>query len=413
MTVNLLPRNRRHVMREVSVGAVVTQVTVTGLVVIFGLAALSGVVARDAGDALSTRSFERLAGVAAASLAPSVDTASAPDLDRSADLDRQVAGMVAPGSLVGVSLTDGSGWVLWFDRAGPLLVAYIGIRDVRGMPVLLALSEHRDDAPDLGRETWSSVKPAALAALLPLALAQLPLTWWLATRLRRAQWDTAALRAGLVEAADGERRRLAADVHDTVIPVLTGAALDPDLARLRAARDGNGPALVPPDTATSVRRAIDGLRALISGSCPAPAPRHVLTAWLLDLAADQERAGISVSLPTAGLDDLPLAVSSLLYRSAGDALRNAAAHSRATSAELSAQRCGGTVTMVVDDDGSGFDAERLAERQHVGHLCLQTLADLVVEAGGSLTASSSPGQGARLVVTVPVDGAAAGVGRTT
>ena len=69
--------------------------------------------------------------------------------------------------------------------------------------------------------------------------------------------------------------------------------------------------------------------------------------------------------------------------------------------------------MVIDDDGCGFDEERLAQRNEAGHLGLRALGDLAADAGGSLTAQSAPGQGTRLVVWVPLDrdAAPAGVAR--
>ena len=40
-------------------------------------------------------------------------------------------------------------------------------------------------------------------------------------------------------------------------------------------------------------------------------------------------------------------------------------------------------TMVVDDDGRGFDEEGLAQRVAEGHVGLRGLSDLVADAGGS------------------------------
>jgi signal transduction histidine kinase len=81
-----------------------------------------------------------------------------------------------------------------------------------------------------------------------------------------------------------------------------------------------------------------------------------------------------------------------------------ATHSGAEQVEISVVANGGDVTMIVDDDGRGFDEARLSASEEAGHLGLRALGDLVADAGGSLTASSAPGQGTRVVVRVPLDG---------
>jgi two-component system, NarL family, sensor kinase len=58
--------------------------------------------------------------------------------------------------------------------------------------------------------------------------------------------------------------------------------------------------------------------------------------------------------------------------------------------------------MTVDDDGCGFEAAELAAREAKGHMGLRTLGGLVADGGGSLTARSGPGQGTRMVVTLPL-----------
>ncbi|MBB3081913.1 sensor histidine kinase [Geodermatophilus sabuli] len=410
----------------------VAHVTIAGVVLILAFAVVSGVLARDVGDSLSARAFERLASVTAAGLAPAVDTDPTRPPTATGDLGRQVAGVLDAGPVAAVSVRDASGRVLWSVRAemigrvtplpadarraldtGSVVtvghpgtavhVAHAGIRDVHGTPVLLDLAGNRDDVRPFARQAWLALAPAALIALLLLVLVQLPLTWRLAARVRRRQDDDQALLRTVLAAPDAERRRLAGELHDSVLPVLSGVAMELDAARLRAGPGAESEARLPPMAATAVRQAIDELRALVSHPGAAPEPLPDLADRLRSLAAEQQDAGLQVSVRTSGISGLPDTVTGLLYRAAREALRNAATHSQATSAEVTVSRDGRTVTLVVDDDGCGFDAQRLAERRREGHVGLDTLGDVVVHAGGTLTANSSPGQGTRLVVTVPVD----------
>jgi two-component system NarL family sensor kinase len=426
-------------VQPVSVPRTVAHVTIAGVVLVFALAVVGGALARDVGDELGVDAFERLAGVTAASLAPAVDADPTLPPDAAGDLDRQVSGVLSAGPVAAVSIRDASGRVVWSDRAdtigevtplasgarraldtgsvvcavdvdaaGSPLVAHAGIRDVHGTPVLLDLTERPAGSPAVPRQVWLALVPPALVALLLLVAIVLPLTWRLAAQVRHHQRHDAVLLRAAVDAPEGERRRLAGELHDTVLPVLSGVAMELDAARMRAGSNGASEVRLPPGVVASVRRAIDDLRALVSG--PGPAQERVpdLAGRLRSLAAEQEHAGLRVSVDASGAAGLPDPVARLLYRSAREALRNAVTHSRASSAEVTVAREGPTVTLVVDDDGRGFEQQELAERRRAGHVGLDTLGDLVVRAGGSVTANSAPGQGTRLVVSLPVDAAAVG-----
>jgi signal transduction histidine kinase len=69
---------------------------------------------------------------------------------------------------------------------------------------------------------------------------------------------------------------------------------------------------------------------------------------------------------------------------------------------IQAGRDSGKATLVVDDNGRGFDETRLDERSSDGHLGLRSIGDLLAESGGMLTVRAAPGQGTRVEVEVPV-----------
>jgi signal transduction histidine kinase len=106
------------------------------------------------------------------------------------------------------------------------------------------------------------------------------------------------------------------------------------------------------------------------------------------------------------MHELPAPVAELLHRCAQESLRNAAAHSRAESVQIVVDHDEDQATMTVDDDGCGFETSELADREAAGHMGLRSLGALVSDRGGSLTVRSAPGQGTRLVVTLPLRPAA-------
>jgi len=130
--------------------------------------------------------------------------------------------------------------------------------------------------------------------------------------------------------------------------------------------------------------------------------RAGLEAALRDLVAPLAPHGIATTLDIPADLELPEAVEMLFYRGAQEALRNVTTHSRATSVEVAVTRDQGVATMRVEDDGQGFDESRLGERFATGHVGLRALGELLVALADEWLVTSAPGQGTRLVATVPL-----------
>ena len=422
-----------------SVAGSVARFTVAGLLVALALVVLTAVQARRAGAEQARHAFENLARVAAATLSPVLDTSPTADAATGRILQQQVAALRRAGPVVRVEVVDAAGRVLWSDDArrvglvrpltptertvlrngstgsgtdsaagdtgssAGLSEAYVGVRDTHGTPVLVDVFERANESRTAVRDIWLRFAPTAVGALLLLELIQLPLAWRLARQLHRSLRRQQRLLRAAVDASDGERRRIAGEVHDHVVQDLTGITYDLDAARLRGTGDDDAHRELLGRTAERLRSSIGDLRTLLLTWLPTHSPKERLVPALHDLAAGPTRSGIRVELTTEGLDDVPPPVATLVYRCVQEALRNVVAHSRATSVEVSVRTGEGQIMIMIDDDGRGFDEARLEERTGAGHLGLRAVGELVAHAGGSLTAFSSPGQGTRVVASVPLD----------
>jgi signal transduction histidine kinase len=85
-----------------------------------------------------------------------------------------------------------------------------------------------------------------------------------------------------------------------------------------------------------------------------------------------------------------------LFRIAQEALANVARHSSASQAELSIDYEKDSVTLVIKDNGRGFDMSV----PHSG-LGLHSMQERAESLGGSFSVASEPGQGTRIVVALP------------
>jgi signal transduction histidine kinase len=112
-----------------------------------------------------------------------------------------------------------------------------------------------------------------------------------------------------------------------------------------------------------------------------------------------EATAIRVELEAQlGSERLPAEVETALYRIIQEALTNIVKHAEASSVSILLVRSSATATVVIEDDGQGFDPAELQE----GRLGIIGMRERVELHEGRLTVESAPGSGATLVAEVPL-----------
>ena len=201
-----------------------------------------------------------------------------------------------------------------------------------------------------------------------------------------------------------ERARLAREIHDTVAQGLSSIQM---LLHAAEAADGERPGIDHIRLARST--AADGLadtRRFIRELAP-PSLDAGLAAALGRLSQQWRRDGlrIEVSVPTGGAD-LTMDVQTALLRIAQGAVANVAQHAGATTVDIVLTLSPTEATLVVHDDGVGFDRDRVGlDTATSDSFGLRAMAERVEQLGGGLTVDSAPGRGT--TVTAVVDRGAA------
>ena len=193
-----------------------------------------------------------------------------------------------------------------------------------------------------------------------------------------------------------ERRRLARELHDE-----TGQALTSILLGLRSVEGTKSP--------DELRSATSDLRELIVATLQDVRRLAVqLRPKALDdfgLAAALERLAQTFSETTEmhveleaqlGEARLPAEVETTLYRIVQEALTNIVKHAEATKVSILLVRKAATATVVIEDDGKGFDTEDV-RAEGMG---LAGMRERVELHDGRLTVESSPASGTTLVAEV-------------
>lgn len=214
----------------------------------------------------------------------------------------------------------------------------------------------------------------------------------LAIAQRQTERRVAGLELSAIEQSEVERRRslelrAAAVVHDTILADLTLIARSP------------GP--VDARTAEVLTEHLDQLAsATVADRGDVSSEAHsALGAALLELAREYQWSGVRVDV--SGLELLPETMSSAarhaLLGAARAALDNVVAHAGTDRAELVAGARGDSVSVLVVDDGHGFDADQIGDDR----LGLRTsVVQRIEQVGGAVRVWSGP-EGTTVMLTVP------------
>jgi signal transduction histidine kinase len=224
--------------------------------------------------------------------------------------------------------------------------------------------------------------------------------FWLATaNLRWLQRERTRMSKRSAEAVEEQRRQVARELHDGVVQDLIGAAflVNAGTSPLRAAgRPDAAEALH--EAEVSIRSSIRSLRSLLIDLYPANLRSSGLRAALLDLVDPVQARGIEVHLDLPENLQLPDHLEAALYRTAREAVRNAAGDGHPGELWVTVRLADESVDLTVRDDGGGFDPTApVAE----GHLGLRALADEAEVLGGVLEITSAPGRGTELRLVLP------------
>jgi len=219
-----------------------------------------------------------------------------------------------------------------------------------------------------------------------------------------ARLHEAAETEARAEAAAAERNRMAREVHDTVAQGLVSVLL-----QIREAQGSIAEGL--PDEATAAlaeaRAAAEVVfeetRRSVLGLAPSPLEgRSLEEALELEIAWANRTGVLEARLVTAGTPRVPDPdVAHTLFRIAQEALTNAIRHARATSVRVGLVYSPTGVSLLVQDDGAGFDRAQVVEDGEAHALGVGGMAERARLLGGTLELESTPGWGTRIRAWIP------------
>nr|WSX78660.1 histidine kinase [Streptomyces sp. NBC_00899] len=213
-------------------------------------------------------------------------------------------------------------------------------------------------------------------------------------KLARRVADLAESRAGVLDAADAERRRIERDLHDGAQQRLVSLAVNLGLARATLGDLPEDARKVIDEAHREAKEAIAELNNLVRGLHPAVLEDRGLDAALSGVAA-------RLPIPVRVAVDLPQrpspTVEAVAYFVVSEALTNVVKHAQATRADVTVERIGETLLVVVADDGAG-GADLAAAGGGTG---LAGLAKRVAAVDGAFSCRSPAGGPTVITVELP------------
>lgn len=285
-----------------------------------------------------------------------------------------------------------------FEReiGGDLLEVYTRIRSPEGEPLLFEAYLGVDQVRESRAQVLDRFLPITIGSLLALVALSTPLVVLLSRRLSGAARDRERLLEAAVRASDGERLRIARDLHDGVVQDLAGASMALSTAAARA-DGGERQDLV--EIGRTLRVSMRALRSLLVEIYPPDLHAAGIAAALDDLVAPLVATGVEVDVDVSGDEAASRSAVALVWRVAQESVRNVARHARAGRMSVTVRRQGDALVLEVVDDGVGFDPATTAGDDRFG---LRGTASLVREHGGTMEVDSEPGSGTMVRVEVPI-----------
>lgn len=203
------------------------------------------------------------------------------------------------------------------------------------------------------------------------------------------------LSAKLLRAQEDERRALSRELHDEVGQSFSAVLMEAEN-------------LLDLEPAAEVRPHLEALRSLAeNGMNEIRNMALLLRPSMLDdfglvpalnwqARETAKRTGMRVQVDSEVEDELPEEHKTTIYRIVQEALNNCSRHAQATTVQISVRGQDGKILLNVQDDGSGFDPQR------VRGLGLLGMEERVRHLGGTFEIDSRPGRGTLLHIALPL-----------
>ena len=219
-------------------------------------------------------------------------------------------------------------------------------------------------------------------------------------QLREREEARSQLLRKVITAQEDERKRIARELHDETSQGLAVLAMGIEAAQ-DTLRSGKLPRLEEVK-ALAVRTLEDVHRLILDLRPSVLDDLGLLSAIRWYAERHLESRGLSVRCEFGEMRRLPPELETALFRICQETMSNVARHAQATAVLIQVGVEADEVVVEIEDDGKGFDQDAAARREGRRPWGLMGIRERAEILGGVARVESSPGQGTRVEVRIPV-----------
>jgi signal transduction histidine kinase len=212
------------------------------------------------------------------------------------------------------------------------------------------------------------------------------------------------MRAKREEAREDERKHIARELHDELGQHLSAIRLELSYTRMRWGTDNPELREKVESMQTSIDGVIDLVRDLVARLRPTVLDLGITSAleWLICefRASSRVRCDFRIDAQVGELSPLQ---TSIVFRLVQESLTNIGRHAHARNVQVSLQQQAVAYVLTVRDDGLGFDPTKIG----IKSLGIEGMRERAQMLDGRLDLRTEPGKGTDIVVTFPINAAAA------
>jgi PAS domain S-box-containing protein len=210
----------------------------------------------------------------------------------------------------------------------------------------------------------------------------------------------------LLSAQEEERRRIAGEIHDTLGSCLNGIKFKVDNALQQFGKTPNVTMESLGTILPVIQEGIEECRRMQQDLRPSILDDLGLLPTLSWFCRRYETiySGIKVELEqTLEEKEIPKALNIVIFRVAQEGMNNIAKHSKADLVHLSLRKLDGRITLVLEDNGQGFDLKRVLGSESTKRgLGLTSMRERTELSGGSFAIESVEGTGTTVRASWPL-----------
>ena len=205
---------------------------------------------------------------------------------------------------------------------------------------------------------------------------------------------------GIIEAEERERKRIAADLHDGVGQLFSAVRLNLGGLLERIDLPDQADVVLAQKTIAMVDESCREVRTIAHQMMPNILLKTGLVSAVRDFINKVDAQALKITLQSAGLND-PLDDNTglVLYRVIQECVNNVIKHANASRLDIQLSRDEQGISLMVEDNGKGFDAGDKGKFEGIGLKNIITRLDYLK---GTADFSSAPGKGTLVAIYIPL-----------